>query len=99
MKKGKIREGLTTVALLPYNKNNKPFKSDCNLQYIGFAKTEWKNNDESHQIIHTFLIDLKHVVKTWNKYNHNDDVEKFINQIVEKKMIDFEPPQLSRMLK
>lgn len=78
--------------LLPYNKNKDIFKLEDNLQYIGFAKAEWNNNEESHQFIHTFLIDLKHVVKVWNKYNHSQDVEQLVKEILEndKKYCHFE---------
>ena len=69
--------------LLPYDKNKKVFQSEDNLQYIGFAKSTWKDNDTSHEIIHAFLIDLKHVIKTWNQVNHVDDVNKLIEEILE----------------
>lgn len=68
--------------LLPYDKNRETFKSDKNLQYIGFAKSTWKDNSMSHDIIHAFLIDLKHVIKTWNQFNHFDDVDALLNEIL-----------------
>ena len=68
--------------LLPYDKNRETFKSDKNLQYIGFAKSTWKDNSMSHDIIHAFLIDLKHVIKTWNQFNHFDDVDALVNEIL-----------------
>lgn len=71
--------------LLPYDKVNGgeegQFKSDKDIQYIGYAKSSWKNNEQNHEIIHTFLIDLKHVVDTWNNYNHSKDVKDIINEI------------------
>lgn len=69
--------------LLPYDKTRKLFESSENIQYIGYAKTEWKNNDEKHQFVYTFLIDLHHVVKVWNEYNHNEDVDNLIDAINE----------------
>ena len=68
--------------LIPYDKTRKLFKSDSNLQYIGFAKSTWKDNLHNHELVHTFLIDLKHVVKTWNRFNHKQDVERIINEII-----------------
>lgn len=73
--------------LIPYDKSRDVFKSDHDLQYVGFAKSTWKSNDSSHEIVHTFLIDLKHVIKTWNKASHSDDVTKLINEIVENQKI------------
>lgn len=69
--------------LLPYDKKRDVFRSDDNdnLQYIGFAKSTWKGNTEGYEFVHAFLIDLKHVVKTWNRFNHKDDQEKLIQEI------------------
>lgn len=68
--------------LLPYDKEREVFKSKNDIQYIGFAKATWKDNSKNHELIHAFLIDLKHVVKTWNKYNHSLDVDYLINEII-----------------
>lgn len=68
--------------LLPYNKKHNTFYSDQNIQYIGFAKTLWKDNKKDHELVHSFLIDLKHVVRTWNKYSHKNDVKFLIEEIV-----------------
>lgn len=63
------------------------------LYYIGFAKSNWKDtqseNGENrrankHEIIHAFLIDLKHVIHTWNSYDHEKDVADLVGLIVEK---------------
>lgn len=68
--------------LLPYNKEREMFRSVDNIQYIGFAKSMWKENKDGYEIIHTFLIDLKHVVKTWSRLNHYHDVESLVNEIL-----------------
>lgn len=73
--------------LIPYDKNRDVFKSDDDLQYVGFAKSTWKNNDSSHEIVHTFLIDLKHVIKTWNKASHSDDVAVLIKEVIKNQEI------------
>ena len=67
--------------IMPYDKLNNKFKLDRNIEYIGYAKTEWKDNKEQHQFVYSFLIDLHHVVKVWNDYNHNDDVTTLIKEI------------------
>ena len=51
------------------------------MQYIGYAKSTWKDSSENHTIIHAFLIDLKYVVKTWNRFNHKDDIAFLIQEI------------------
>lgn len=68
--------------LMPYDKEREVFKSEDNIQYVGFAKSTWKDNKADHEYIHAFLIDLKHVVKTWNRYNHNADIQCLIEEII-----------------
>lgn len=77
-------ENVYNAFLLPYDKSREVFKSDENIQYIGFAKTTWKDNTKKHELVHSFLIDLKHVVKTWNRYSHETDVNYLISEIVKK---------------
>jgi len=82
-KNSKVRiSHIYNAFLLPYDKNRNEFKSDNNLQYIGFAKSTWKDNSMSHEVIHSFLIDLKHVVKTWNQYSYSEDVETLVEEIL-----------------
>lgn len=69
--------------LLPYDKQRDVFRSDDDIQYVGFAKSTWKDNKAGHEIIHTFLIDLNHVVKTWSRLNHSDDVEYLVGKILQ----------------
>jgi hypothetical protein len=69
--------------LMPYDKTRDVFKSDNNIQYIGFAKSTWKDNNTSHEIIHSFLIDLKHVIQTWSGLNHEEDVNFLVKEIVD----------------
>ena len=37
--------------------------------------------------MHTFLIDLKHVIKTWNKASHSDDVAVLIKEVIKNQEI------------
>ncbi len=67
--------------LLPYDKERELFHSNEHIQYIGFAKSTWKDNKIGYEIIHTFLIDLKHVVKAWSRLNHFEDVEYLVSEI------------------
>lgn len=68
--------------LIPYDKAREVFRSEYDLQYIGFAKSTWKDNSQNHDLIHTFLIDLKHVIKTWSRLNHADDVKYLLDEIL-----------------
>ncbi len=68
--------------LLPYDKEREVFRSKDNIQYVGFAKSTWKDNNERYEFVHTFLIDLKHVVKTWCRFEHNEDVKFLAEEII-----------------
>ncbi len=67
--------------LIPYDKTREVFKSNENLQYIGYAKTEWKNDNDEHRFVYSFLIDLKHVIRIWNLSNHNTEIYDLIEKI------------------
>lgn len=75
-------QNVYSAFLLPYDKTRPVFNSEDDIQYIGFAKSMWKDNTKNHELVHAFLIDLKHVVKTWNRYNHENDVNFLIEEIV-----------------
>jgi hypothetical protein len=76
-------ENIYNAFLVPYDKEKNKFGFDSieDIRYVGFAKSTWKDNTHDHEYIHTFLIDLKHVVKTWNKLNHSEDVAFLIDEI------------------
>lgn len=80
--KVKVKE-VYNAFLLPYDKERDTFRSEENIQYVGFAKSRWKDNKLGYELVHTFLIDLHHVVKTWSRLNHSDDVERLISEILE----------------
>lgn len=67
--------------ILPYNKNDNSFNTNQILSYIGNSKSEWKDNTETFHYIYTFLIDLKHVVNSYNNLNNDVDVDRLINSI------------------
>lgn len=67
--------------ILPYDKLNNKFDSIDDIQYIGYAKSEWKKNYEDYQYVYAFLIDLYHVVEVWNNSNHDEDINNLIMEI------------------
>ena len=79
---GENIKNIRSAFLLPYNKRNNKFNMHSNLEYIGYSQAEWKDNKETHQTIYAFLIDLKHVIQTWNIKNlHTDDIDTLIQNI------------------
>ncbi|MDD4070282.1 MAG: LlaJI family restriction endonuclease [Candidatus Izemoplasmatales bacterium] len=69
--------------LIPFDKTKETFKTEDNLVYIGYSTSTWRDGKNHHEIIHTFLIDLRHVTEFWNKHNHDDDIQALINGIVD----------------
>lgn len=74
-------DNIYNAFLIPFDKKLEKFKTEDNIVYIGFSKTNISDKHNSHEFIHTFLIDLKHVIDTWNKMNHSDDVNSLIDGI------------------
>lgn len=67
--------------ILPYNKNHNKLGLNKLIEYIGYSKTDYRKGLEDHEIIHAFLIDLKYVITTFNKLNHNDDIDVLVKEI------------------
>ena len=73
--------------LIPYNCKNVRKELIQNsqepriIEYVGYAKSDWRENDKNHEIVHVFLIDLSYVIHTWNKSDHEEDVDNLIKQI------------------
>lgn len=72
------------VFILPYDakaENAKAIReSDKTLVYVGSVSSEWKSN-ETYTHIHTFLIDLRWVVKIWNKVEHHDEIKRLSEMV------------------
>lgn len=84
IKKNKVGPDVKKIRnafILPYNKDNNKLNLKEIIEYIGYAKTNYRNNNDDHEVIHAFLIDLRYVIQTWNKQSHNDDVKALINDI------------------
>lgn len=75
-------EKIYNAFLIPFNKNGEKFKTEENMKYIGYSDATWKDKVEEHCHIHTFLIDLKYVVKTWNRNNHQEDINTLVENII-----------------
>lgn len=74
------------VFILPYDAE--AANAECieeenkQLIYIGNVSSAWEA-DKSYGRIYTFLIDLKHVVKTWNRVVHSEDRNNLNKQVIE----------------
>ena len=71
------------VFMIPFNKNNNPIlKCDENIQYVGYAESPTQNNGDSYEKIYTYLVDMRYVIETWNKYNHQNDVDELVESVL-----------------
>ena len=70
--------------ILPYDSkssNGEIIQSENkDLVYIGYVCSD-QDQDKTYGRIHTFLIDLKYVVKTWNRLQHKSDQRSLAEQI------------------
>ena len=67
--------------LIPFDRLDNPFNSNADLFYVGYARTDSNLAKKSYESVHTFLIDLKHVINCWNNGNHQSDRDTLINEI------------------
>ncbi len=80
-KMGDEIQKIRNAFILPYNKYDNKLGLNGALEYIGFSRANYRKSKEDHEVVHAFLIDLKHVIETWNKRNHGDDVANLVGQI------------------
>ena len=65
--------------LLPYDK--KKDNDVGNMRHIGFARSKWETKGRSYEKIHTFLIDLRFIIKNFDKSDNTKIVDSFKNEI------------------
>lgn len=74
------------VFILPYDAQSANAKlieeDDKNLVYIGEVSSGWESN-KTYGHIYTFLIDLRYVVKIWNRMMHDEEKSKLANLVNE----------------
>ena len=68
------------VFVLPYNKKRNKFGFESNLEYIGFSRANWVNGS-NNDVVHAFLIDMKHLISSWVHGNCKADIDKLIADI------------------
>lgn len=80
-KVGKDILKIRNAFLLPYNMNNNKFNLHNIIEYLGYAKTDYRKGIDDHEIIHAFLIDLKFVINNWNNNNSFNVIKDLVEQI------------------
>lgn len=72
------------VFILPYDAKTENaeaiIESDKTLVYVGDVSSKW-NSNETYTHIHTFFIDLRWVVKIWNKVEHHEEINRLSEMI------------------
>lgn len=71
-----LNNSIYNVFILPYDAKSMNAElikeEDKHLVYIGEVSSGWES-DKTYGRIYTFLIDLRYVVKTWNRIMHDAD--------------------------
>ena len=80
-KVGKDILKIRNAFILPYNMNNNKFNLHNTIEYLGYAKTDYRKGIDEHEIIHAFLIDLKFVINNWNNNNSFNVIKDLVEQI------------------
>ena len=81
-------ENVYNVFMLPYNSKGHsvlevaPEKYGEQLLYVGNVESDWEA-DKTYGRIYTFLIDLKYVIKTYNRIAHENDRMNLVKAIRE----------------
>ena len=69
--------------MIPFNKNDNPLgKCIRNIQYIGYADSPTQHNGDSYEKVYTYLVDMRYIIETWNKHNHQDDIDELVENIL-----------------
>ncbi len=76
-------DSVRNAFIIPYNKNKNDLGCSGNLEYIGYSKANWRSDDLSHEKVHAFLIDTKHLISTWSQGNCKEDIERLVRDIEE----------------
>ena len=71
--------------IIPYNKSNNKFDLEKNIEYVGFAKSSWRNSNELYDHISVILIDTKFLIDCYNRLVDNE-TSKLLSSI--QKVID-----------
>ena len=77
-------KNIYNIFILPYDSLSS--KADIiddenkRLVYIGNVSSGWEN-EKSYGTIYTFLIDLRYVVRTWNRLSHDIDKKNLVDQL------------------
>ena len=76
-------DSVRNAFVIPYNKTKNDLGCSGDLEYIGYSKANWRSDKLSHEKVHAFLIDTKHLISTWSQGNCNEDIEKLVADIEE----------------
>ena len=72
------------IFILPYDAKSANAKlieeNDKKLAYIGEVSSGWES-DKTYGHIYTFLVDLRYIVKIWNRMMHEEERENLVDLV------------------
>lgn len=94
------KSSIYNVFILPYDSQSPIAEiiedDDKFLVYVGNVSSDW-DQDKTYGTVHTFLIDLRYVVRTWNRIIHQADQSKLVHEI-ENSIKTFEKDKAAQVL-
>lgn len=75
-------EEIYNAFIVPYNKENNKFNINGDIEYVGFAESNWKNKNNSHLYEHValILIDTKYAIDKYFECT-NGDINELVGSI------------------
>ncbi len=85
--KNKIQrhKNIFNAFIIPYNKYNNKFGINKDIEYVGFAESNWRNSKELYDHISVILVDTKFLIDCYNG-QENNNISKLLASI--QKIVD-----------
>ncbi len=65
-------EKIFNAFIIPYNKYNNKFGLEKSIEYVGFAKSSWRNSNELYDHISIILMDTRFLIDCYNRQQNNE---------------------------
>ncbi len=80
-------DNIYNAFILPFNRYKNPFGLNNNIEYVGFAKSSWKNENSNkyYEKVSVILIDMKYLIDCYTSCTYNN-IDKLISSI--QKVVD-----------
>ena len=74
------RDNIYNAFIIPYNKNKNAFELSNNIEYLGFAESDWRKKFYNYERIALILVDTQYILNCYFK-KEISDIKKLIESI------------------